>query len=559
MQYKQSDFLNQIFKHWRKIQLTGLPFIVFGLFAVYWLVHTTGGAKYVYSHSMYLVILLGGFLFGIGGGVLVGLLGGIVIGPFMPIDVATGEAQGTLNWTYRMVFFTLAGFISGVISDGMQSYITRLQYFMRHDETSGLYNRFALLEKLENINSSYKWRSYSILAVVALENSDELESAYGPVVIDHIIGHLAERFKRVSSTDIRFYRTNAKHLAALIPKSQEGDVRQLLQSFIDEGSYPVEFNDIRLHTDIRLGYTDLDRMTGKAGWFLRKAELAIRRAHLRSQSIVEFSPEMEASNTNENIALLGQLKSALEGNQVSLHYQPKVNIKTGVVNGVEALMRWHHPTLGDIPPGKFIPRAEQSTLIKDLTHWALETAITQLVVWQRNNIPLTIAVNISTQNLQQPDFVDSVLGLLAQHGVEAHFLELEVTEGAFMHDLEGNVAKLSLLAKAGIKLSIDDFGTGYSSLQYLNYLPVTHIKIDRSFIQTLSQQSGSAPIVKAIVNACHDMGMEVVAEGVEEVDSYQFLNSLGCETAQGYLISRPMPVRELDRWLESNRGVFQLP
>lgn len=556
VQYWHPRFFDRAYKNWRLIQVAAIPLIVIGLVAVCALVYATGGIKYVYSHSMYLVVLAAAFAFGAYGGVFVAIIAGIVLGPFMPLDSTTGEAQGTLNWIYRMGFFTAAGLFVGLASDSIKKYIIHLRNILARDPASGLYTRQSLIEKLQNIHDSAEPGKYTFLAVLSLDNASEVEAAYGSEVTDHIISELADRLSNITRPDVLYYRANNRQLAILIPDFNDSNIQLLLNEIVYKSSDPVSYHDIKLHADVRLGYTELDKYDGSAEHLLRKAELALEGAYGRSQRVLRFHADMESSSIKENISLLGQLKSALIENQLSLHYQPKVRISSGKIEGVEALMRWRHPVLGNVPPSKFIPRAEQSTLIQGLTDWALETAIMQLVSWQKQGIHLTMAVNVSTQNLLEPDFVDRVMRLLIKYRMNPNYLELEVTEGAFMHDLELSVKKLGQLKKAGLRLSIDDFGTGYSSLQYLNYLPVSHIKIDRSFIQTLDQTSGSAPIVKAIISVAHELGFEVVAEGVEEICSYQHLEHVNCDTAQGYLIGRPMEIDDFNRWYKINNGEF---
>lgn len=552
------DFINQ---HWDRIRLTAVPFLILGLLGVYGLVYATGGVKYVYSHSMYLVILTAGFLYGISGGMLAGLAGGIVLGPYMPIEVATGEMQATVNWLYRTAFFTLAGLLTGSISNAVDRYIKALHLNARVDRTTGLRNRFHLTEKLRQMAGKDN-TVYSGLAILSLENADEIEAAYGPHVTDHIVVQLIDSFSTKVGRGVSFYRTSARHVAALISRRSDEDVRAILQLLLSRSNDAVCYGEVSLHVDARLGYSAIDILDDDPEQLLRQAEVALSNAYRKNRRLVHFSPDMEGGRTKENLFLLGQLKAALSQNQLSLHYQPKVDIATEEVTGVEALMRWQHPDLGNIPPGKFIPRAEQSTLIGDLTDWALDTAIRQLAEWYRQGWDLTIAVNVSSQNLLQDDFSESVLEVLKKYDVPAQKLELEVTESAFMTDLEGCVKKLTLLADAGVVLSIDDFGTGYSSLQYLNYLPVSYLKVDRSFVQTLDKTSGSAPIVTGIISTAHALKLKVIAEGVEEMESYEYLKHLGCDEAQGYLISRPMPIAQFTEWYRENKGgisVLQAP
>nr|WP_281432347.1 EAL domain-containing protein [Desulfatitalea alkaliphila] len=260
-----------------------------------------------------------------------------------------------------------------------------------------------------------------------------------------------------------------------------------------------------------------------------------------------------AATARENLRILGELYEALNRGQLDLHYQPKVAIAGGAVHGVEGLLRWHHPERGLVPLDKFISRAETSTLIDLLTATALEKALVQWVQWQRQGIHVTVAVNVSTRNLLQPGFTEMVLDLLERHGVDGAALELEITEGALMVDAQRIIQKLANLAAAGIAISVDDFGTGYSALQYLNALPITGIKLDQAFIRHLPQDTRMAGIVKAMVNLAHNLEIQVVAEGVDSQAAYDFLARVGCDLAQGYHISPPLPADDFTAWFNDPR------
>ncbi len=542
--------------YWQQIQWMTLPLLMLLMAMVYLLVYSTGGIKYVYSHSMYLVILLGGFILGTKGGLLVGVLAGLTLGPLMPIDVATGEPQQLLNWLYRTGFFALAGVLSGGARDGAQNYLAHLNWTLRHDAITGLANRRALIEHLTHLRSS-RALTPQALTVFSLDNVAEMEGAHGPEITDEIVQQLACRIRSISGHRTRCYRINTHQVAMLVPITTEAALEAMLSEFTDECGEPFQFEKIRIHGDIRIGYADISKMDVAPEQYLRRAELALRNASSHSQHRVCFTPELDSINTRENLELLGDLTAALLTRQLKLHYQPKVRLDTGEVCGVEALMRWYHPERGNIPPGKFIPRAEQSTLIDRLTTWALDTALGQSVEWRKAGIDLSVAVNISTHNLMQPTFVDTVLQLLDKHQLDGTYLELEVTEGAFMMDIEQSIDKLRRLAAHNIALSIDDFGTGYSSLRYLNELPVTTIKIDQSFIRSLSPQSKTTHIVKASIFMAHQLGKKIVAEGVEEVVTYQCLQEMECDMAQGYLISRPLPASDFLEWFQDHKGVFE--
>jgi len=243
------------------------------------------------------------------------------------------------------------------------------------------------------------------------------------------------------------------------------------------------------------------------------------------------------------------LRQAIADSQLRLYYQPKAEMQTGLVKGVEALVRWQHPTLGFIPPDQFIPLAEQTGLIEPLTHWVVETAIVQCRHWLDGGLELRVAVNLSMRNLRDTNLPDTIESLLAQHRVPPHLLCCEITESAVMGDAEHTLQVLNRLFALGVRIAIDDYGTGYASLSYLKRLPADELKIDLAFVQHMTTDRADEAIVRSTVNMAHSLGMHVVAEGVEDQATWDLLETLRCDIAQGYYLSRPLPAQDLERWL----------
>jgi diguanylate cyclase len=526
------------------------PLLIVMIAGVYLLVHVTGGIKYVYSHSMYLPIVLAGMVYGSRGGVLVGILGGITLGPFMPISVQTGEAQEALNWLYRTFFFTLIGFLGGVFSDLVFSQLRRVNWLLRHDEQTGRPNRFALLERLaEHTRSGQLPARTRALVLFSLENSLELQSVFGQDVVHKVIGQLADRIETLLLPETGcIYRTSTHQIAVLTDIHHRLELDALIDLASQRFRRPYQLGEISLHGDIRAAHMNFGKPSSPPEEFLQAAETAFLTASHKGRQVVAFTEEM-AATALENLRLLGELYEALNRNQLALYYQPKVAIADGSVHGMEGLLRWHHPIRGSVPLEKFIARAEASTLIDLLTAAAIEQALSQWLQWQRQGIRLVIAVNISTRNLLQPDFTHMVLEQLERHGVDGTALELEITEGALMVDARHTIQKLTQLTGARIAISVDDFGTGYSALQYLNTLPISSIKLDQAFIRNLPEDARMAGIVEAMVRLAHNLDIKVVAEGVASQAAFDFLGRIGCDLAQGYYISPPLPAPDIPAWL----------
>jgi EAL domain-containing protein (putative c-di-GMP-specific phosphodiesterase class I) len=271
----------------------------------------------------------------------------------------------------------------------------------------------------------------------------------------------------------------------------------------------------------------------------------------RSHSVHAVYSADQDQYSPDRLALMGELRQAIEQGQLVLHYQPKVNLRSNLTEGVEALVRWIHPTRGFIRPDQFIALAEHTGLIGPLSVWILNEALRQCRSWLDDEIPLTVAVNLSTRNLQDEALVDIVSTALRDNEVEPSSLDLEITESAIMQDPIRALENLTLLHDMGVRISIDDFGTGYSSLGYLKRLPVDQIKIDRSFVIDMVSNPEDAYIVRTIADLGHNLDLKVVAEGIENQLTWGLLAAMGCDFAQGYHISKPLPAEELTGWLRS--------
>lgn len=291
------------------------------------------------------------------------------------------------------------------------------------------------------------------------------------------------------------------------------------------------------------------------GNILRMAHSAAQEAFEMEDHVCVYSPQRDASHFRR-FSLLAGFGAALEDpSQLSLVYQPRIDLLSGDCIGAEALLRWASPTLGPISPGEFMPLVEVSSMARAATAWVLDTAIGQLSQWQKQGMAMQLSVNISASNLIEPDFVEQIVALLEKHGVSPASLELELTESAIMSYPSKAQARLETISGHGIKLAIDDFGTGYSSLAYLQTLPADVVKIDQTFVRKLFTDERKQILVKAMVALSHDLDYRVVAEGVETEEALGFLKTIGCNEAQGYLFARPMAHDAFVEWHRARAGV----
>jgi EAL domain-containing protein (putative c-di-GMP-specific phosphodiesterase class I) len=277
------------------------------------------------------------------------------------------------------------------------------------------------------------------------------------------------------------------------------------------------------------------------------------------KDLVVYSPSNLAQKSKFSNAsdILGDIDIAIRSRWMFLVYQPKIDIATGKILSVEALIRWNHPVKGFVPPGLFIPQAEQSTLIENITDFVIRQAILQLKLWQRSGIYVHIAINVSTYNLLQSNFVNKVLNLLQENELPPECLEIEITEGALIADFQHVLDGLKRFHDAKIKIALDDFGTGYSSLQYLQKLPIDFLKIDQSFVRSLGENKESKEIVKAIVDLAHTINIKTIAEGIETLSDYEYLSSVNCDIGQGFYMAKPLTSNTFVSWYSENNGVFK--
>jgi len=297
-----------------------------------------------------------------------------------------------------------------------------------------------------------------------------------------------------------------------------------------------------------IGITLFPEHGADATALLRRADVAMYAAK-QAQSGYALYTAAQDQYSPSKLGLTGELRGAIEGDQLCLHYQPKVDLRTGQLDSVEALVRWQHPARGFLPPDQFIPLAEQTGLITPLTHWVLTTAVRQCRAWQNAGRPIRVAVNLSARLLHDERLVETITATLAVHGVQATWLEVEITESAVMADPGRALDTLERLHQMGVRLAIDDFGTGYSSLAYLKRLPVDEVKIDKSFVRDMPTNGDDATIARSIIDLGHNLGLLVVAEGVEDQATWDQLGAMGCDQVQGYYLSRPISAADLTAWV----------
>lgn len=423
----------------------------------------------------------------------------------------------------------------------------KLRYQALHDAVTDLPNRAWLVERLEQAIHDATEHEMALL-ILNLNRFKDINDTFGHQKGDILLQQVAHRLTQSLPPTCTVARLSGDEFALLFPQVKGQTARQtvaLLHTLFEE---PFIVEEHPIQVDASIGGVLYPLHGADSPTLLRRANIAMTVAKQERWKFALFDASYEQS-TSERLDLIRDLRHAISAQQFMLYYQPKVDLKTGVVHSVEALIRWQHPTRGFVPPDTFIPLAEQTGLIAPLTCWVLKTALQQCEAWLRSGIDLEVAVNLSMWDLHDPSLMNTICTLLEQYHVPSNYLRIELTETSAMADANHTLEVLKHLARIGVRCSIDDFGTGYSSLSYLKRLLVNELKIDRSFVQHITEVEADATIVKSTVTMAHSLGLQVVAEGVEDAAAMRLLHDLGCDIAQGYYLSRPIPPQELSRWL----------
>lgn len=432
--------------------------------------------------------------------------------------------------------------------------IRQLAYY---DPLTGLPNRTLFQDCLHHaLQTGQRDHTSVALLLLNLDRFREINMTLGYHHGDLLLQQVGRRLQGVVLPDAAVLaRLNVDEFAVLLRSGAEGAAR-CARILLEALELPFTLEGLPLDVTASIGIALFPAHGTDAATLMRRADVAKYAARQAGSGYSIYTAGQDHYSP-QRLALIGEVRQALEHEQLCLYFQPKVHLGTGRVSGVEALIRWHHPQRGVIPPAEFIPMAEQTGVIRFLTLWALEAALLQCQAWQADGLDLAVSVNLSVRNLYDAHFADQVAELLDTAGVASGRLILELTESFIMADPARARETLTHLWSMGVHLSIDDFGTGYSSLGYLKRLPVHEIKIDKTFVLGLMRDRHDAAIVRATIDLGHNLGLTVVAEGVEDQQTWHGLVALGCDEAQGYFISPPQPAADLTRWLHESRWVAE--
>ncbi len=438
-----------------------------------------------------------------------------------------------------------------VVSRQLRRELERNEYQALHDALTGLPNRTLLFDRVDRAISEADRHGTQVgVLLLDLDRFKEVNDTLGHHNGDRLLVEVASRLRGVLRSADTLVRLGGDEFAVLVPDVDgDADVGALARRLVEVLKRPVDIDGLSVAVGVSVGIALHPEDGTTPQVLLQRADVAMYVAKTSHLHFARYSEDADHYSP-ERLALLGELRHALERDELALYFQPKADTRTGRVHGLEALLRWHHPERGLIPPDVFIPLAEHTGLIDEVTPFVVEQALTECARWGAAGHDVSVSVNVSVRNLVDRGFPDRVAELLTASGVPASRLVLELTESALMTDPDTALDVLNALKAVGVVLSIDDYGSGYSSLAYLQQLPVDELKIDRQFVRQLGERDKDRAIVRSTVDLGRNLGLLVVAEGVEDQAAWDTLAEAACDVVQGYFLSRPIPAGDVLAWLD---------
>lgn len=427
-----------------------------------------------------------------------------------------------------------------------------MEHHTNHDDLTGLPNRTRLHDQTQSAVCTAQQKQHKLaLMLLDLDRFKEVNNTLGHSFGDDLIRHIGSRLAAyLSQHNAWIYRLGGDEFAVLVPEIHDlKTVEQLAEGVHKTLQELITLRGIHMEISGSIGVSIYPEHGTDSHSLLRCADVAMYKAKNSAAHTVYYQPQTDG-HSPRRLTMMSELGHAIRNDQLTLHYQPRVDINTLSCVGCEALVRWQHPKLGMIPPFEFIPLAEVSDQIQALAYWVLKTALQQARRWLDAGMGKVVSVNLSTRNLMDVSIPDQIEHLLAQTGVPSKYLEIEITESTLIDDPERALMVIDRICKLGVSFAIDDFGTGYSSLAYLKRLPISTLKIDRSFIKDMLTDEQDAVIVRSTMSLAHSFGLSVVAEGVEDIGTLTALKALKCDQIQGFYFSKPLPVDEFERWVK---------
>jgi EAL domain-containing protein (putative c-di-GMP-specific phosphodiesterase class I)/GGDEF domain-containing protein len=524
-------------------------------FVLSWIiVHESGGTKFAHLHVVYFPVVLAAFRFRVLGGIVAGLVGMIVMGPIMPLDVLAGEPQELNNWVSRGVYLCLFGLVIGLLHDTILSHQQELFRIMNYDPVTNLplFEAFrrkisAAAQTINDPNDQHVILNFEITTAV------DIRTSFGNDACEDFIKACANRIKSILPEESYLARGGHATFLALIEHVTPQEAGRISNLIVCSLQYPVMMRSLPMRIDSRIGMVVFPDHGTQPDDLVRKSFAAMLQTPSRFSTASVFN-EHDDTMRRDNLKLLADLGQAIERKEIVFYAQPKLCARTGLVRGCELLVRWKHGEEGMIPPDRFIPLAEKSRLIYDITSASIEAARTYMMATEAvlPDIDYHIAINVSGWDVTDSDFPNRLKAAFKDDMKRLPYLELEITETSVIEDLGEAKPILAELRDMGVHIAIDDFGTGFSSFSYLKDFPADTLKIDQSFVREVMQSSTDAILVRRTIELSKDLNLKSIAEGVEDKEAADWLTKQGCDMLQGYWIAKPMPLSEWPDWLKQN-------
>lgn len=445
--------------------------------------------------------------------------------------------------------------LSNVISRRLDEQNAVLLHQALHDQLTDLPNRRQLFDHLQlAIHHARRSKHTFALLLIELGNLKEINDTLGHQSGDELLKMIGPRLGMLLQEGDTIARLEGSEFAILLPGLEKDEITDIVHRIIEALEHPFIISDMELEVRASIGVALYPDHSDEPKTLFRQADVAMCLSKAHGSEFMIYSAETDPTSV-EQLTLMSELRHAITGGELQLYYQPKLDLRTLEVVGAEALLRWFHPQRGMIPPDDFIPKAEQTGLIKPLTRWVIEQAFQQAHAWHKQGLQFQVAINVSQRSLYDRELINQIADTMQRLEITNCVLDIEITETAIMAHPEQSLATLQMLSKMGVHLAIDDFGTGFTSLSYLKELPVDELKIDKSFVMRMLDDSQDVMIVRSIIELAHSLGRVVVAEGVESQEILDLLRNMNCDTAQGFYMARPLPAAEFEQWL--NKSIWK--
>lgn len=518
------------------------------------LVYYTGGTAFAYPYLMLIPVAVAAALYRLPGGIAAAVVAGLLLGPYMPLDVSTGETQSTENWLIRSGLYVVLGGLFGIVFSGLHYFNLRNQHALRVDARSSLPNAAALDDDLacamDHLALSGKTQllrqaplSALQLTFVRITDLSDILETFGPDAADQALAEMSQRVRQRIGDAVAIYRFSVSEFVVLDRQNDIEDPRAKLRRVEAAFGEMIEVRGIPVKLEAAIGTCQVTSGDIKPGTLIQRARLALSSAIEKNSGYSVYDADEEV-RMNNLIRVITGVRKGLGNGEFDLHFQPKICLRRGTVVGSEGLIRWYAPNGETISPAHFMPKVEATSLIDPVTRFVVNRACRHL----QREVDSHVSINFSARNLLDDDLIKALPGILASYGVSPTRLEIELTESALIGQPGRAREIIQELRHQGFDVSLDDFGTGYSSFEYLTQLPVSGLKIDRAFVRRLSEGVSNQSVMRSMIDLGKALELTVTLEGIEHPGERDLLTEMGGDIGQGFYFQRPLPESDYIQW-----------